>query len=114
MSVSFKGAHFPPLIILMGIRWYPAYPLSTRHVEELLQERGVNVDHSTINRWIIKYSPQLEAEFHRRKRRQSLSDSNQRREILLMLTSDTTCLLCRLTMLAAGRRYDTQPVSHGR
>ena len=52
----------------MGIRWYLAYPLSTRHVEELLQERGVNVDHSTINRWVIKYSPELEAEFHRRKR----------------------------------------------
>ena len=68
MAVSFKGAHFPPDVILMGIRWYLAYPLSTRHVEELLEERGVNVDHSTINRWVIKYSPQLEAEFHRRKR----------------------------------------------
>jgi transposase-like protein len=53
----------------MGIRWYLAYPLSTRHVEELMEERGVNVDHSTINRWVIKYSPQLEEEFHRRKRR---------------------------------------------
>lgn len=52
----------------MGVRWYVAYPLSTRHVEELMEERGVNVDHSTINRWVIKYSPQLEEEFHRRKR----------------------------------------------
>jgi transposase-like protein len=52
----------------MGVRWYLAYPLSTRHVEELMEERGVNVDHSTINRWVIKYSPQLEDEFHRRKR----------------------------------------------
>jgi transposase-like protein len=52
----------------MGIRWYLAYPLSTRHVEELMEERGVAVDHSTINRWVIKYSPQLEDEFHRRKR----------------------------------------------
>jgi hypothetical protein len=59
MAVSFKGAHFPPEVILMGIRWYLAFPLSTRHVEELLEERGVNVDHSTINRWVIKYSPQL-------------------------------------------------------
>ena len=57
MAASFKGAHFPPEIILMGIRWYLAYPLSTRHVEELLQDWGVNVDHSTINRWVIKYSP---------------------------------------------------------
>jgi putative transposase len=68
MAISFKGAHFPPEIILMGVRWYVAYPLSTRHVEELMEERGVEVDHATINRWVIKYSPQLENAFHRRKR----------------------------------------------
>jgi transposase-like protein len=68
MAVSFKGAHFPKDVILTGVRWYVAYPLSTRHVEELMLERGVEVDHSTINRWVIKYSPQLEEEFHRRKR----------------------------------------------
>jgi putative transposase len=68
MSISFKGAHFPPEVILMGVRWYVAYPLSTRHVEELMAERGVDVDHSTINRWTIKYSPLLEEAFHRRKR----------------------------------------------
>ena len=68
MAVSFKGAHFPKEVILTGIRWYVAYPLSTRHVEELMLERGVNVDHATINRWVIKYSPQLEEAFHRRKR----------------------------------------------
>src|SRR5215471_12775781 len=68
MAISFKGAHFPPEVILMGVRWYVAYPLSTRHVEELMEERGVEVDHSTINRWVIKYSPHLEEAFHRRKR----------------------------------------------
>jgi transposase-like protein len=68
MAVSFKGAHFPQDIILTGVRWYVAYPLSARHVEELMEERGVHVDHSTINRWVIKYSPQLEEAFHRRKR----------------------------------------------
>jgi putative transposase len=68
MTVSFKGAHFPKDVILTCVRWYVAYPLSTRHVEELMEERGVNVDHSTINRWVIKYSPQLEEAFHRRKR----------------------------------------------
>ena len=41
MAISFKGAHFPQDIILMGVRWYVAYPLSTRHVEELMVERGV-------------------------------------------------------------------------
>jgi transposase-like protein len=40
MAVSFKGAHFPQEVILMGVRWYVAYPLSTRHVEELMLERG--------------------------------------------------------------------------
>jgi putative transposase len=66
--VSFKGAHCVKDIILSCVRWYLAYPLSTRHVEELLQERGVSVDHATINRWVQRYSPQLEQAFHRRKR----------------------------------------------
>jgi putative transposase len=68
MAISFKGAHFPKDIILMGVRWYVTYPLSTRHVEELMLERGVLVDHSTINRWVVTYSPRLEEAFHRRKR----------------------------------------------
>src|SRR6266704_4435583 len=68
MAISFKGAHFPQDIMLMGVRWYLAYPLSYRHVEELLEERGGPIDHATIQRWVVKYSPQLEAAFHRRKR----------------------------------------------
>jgi putative transposase len=68
MAVSFKEAHFPQEIILTCVRWYVAYPLSTRHVEELMRERGVPVDHATVNRWVVKYSPPLEAAFHRRKR----------------------------------------------
>jgi putative transposase len=68
MAVSFKGAHFPQDIILMGVRWYLAYPLSYRHVEELMEERGVPVDHATIQRRVVQYSPQLEEAFHRRKR----------------------------------------------
>src|SRR5215471_8783173 len=68
MAISFKGAHFPHDIILMGVRWYVAYPLSTHHVEELMEERGVAVDHATIQRWVVKYSPRLEEAFHRRKR----------------------------------------------
>ena len=68
MAISFKGAHFPQDIILMGVRWYVAYPLSYRHVEELMEERGVPIDHATIQRWVVKYSPLLEEAFHRRKR----------------------------------------------
>jgi transposase-like protein len=68
MTISFKGAHFPKEIILMGVRWYVAYPLSYRHVEELMEERGVPMDHATLQRWVVKYSPLLEEAFHRRKR----------------------------------------------
>jgi len=66
--ISFKGAHFPHDIMLMGGRWYVAYPLRYRHVEALMEERGVPIDHATIQRWVVKYSPQLEAAFHRRTR----------------------------------------------
>ena len=52
----------------MGVRWYLAYPLSYRHVEERMAERGVPVDHATLQRWVVKDSPRLEAAFHRRKR----------------------------------------------
>jgi hypothetical protein len=52
----------------VGLRWSLASPLSTRHVEELMEERGVEMDHSTLHRWVVKYSPLLEEAFHRRKR----------------------------------------------
>src|SRR5580765_829758 len=68
MTISFKGAHFPQDIILMGVRWYVAYPLSYRHVEELMEERGVPVDHATIQRWVGQYSPPMEEALHRPKR----------------------------------------------
>jgi len=57
MAVSFKGAHFPTDIILMGVRWYVASPLSYRHVEELMEERGVPIDHATSQRGVVNYSP---------------------------------------------------------
>jgi putative transposase len=68
MAISCKGAHFPSDIILMGIRWYVAYPLSYRHVEELMEERGVLLDHATVQRGVVKYSPLLAEAFQRRKR----------------------------------------------
>jgi transposase-like protein len=68
MAVSFKGVHFPQEIILTCVRWYVAYPLRMCHAEELMRELGVPVDHVTVNCWVVKYSPQLEKTFHRRKR----------------------------------------------
>jgi putative transposase len=66
--INFKGCHFPKDIVLMGIRWYVSYPLSYRHVEELMEERGVKLDHATVNRWVVKYSPDLEANFRKYKK----------------------------------------------
>ena len=68
--ISFKGKHFDKTIILMAVSWYVAYSLSYRDIEELLRERGVEVDHATINRWVIEYAPLLEKIFrdkHKRK-----------------------------------------------
>lgn len=55
--LRFQGRHFKREIILMLVRWYLVYSLSYRDVEELALERGLKVDHSTINRWVIEYSP---------------------------------------------------------
>jgi len=63
--VNFKWRHFEKDMILMSIRWYIAYSLSYRNIEELMAERGVKVDHSTVNRWVIAYSQRLEAAFQR-------------------------------------------------
>ena len=67
--LDFTGRHFTKLLILQALRWYLSYPLSYRHVEELMKERGVSVDHSTINRWVIKYARELEATFSKKFRK---------------------------------------------
>jgi len=56
-------------MILMLVRWYLAYSLSYRDIEELALERGLKVDHSTIHRWVVEYSPQLEEAFRKRHKR---------------------------------------------
>ena len=66
--IEFKGSHFERDVILWGVRWYVAYPISYRQLEEMMEERGVEVDHSTLNRWVIKYIPLLEKQFRARKR----------------------------------------------
>jgi putative transposase len=60
--------HYPLEVMLICVRWYAAYPLSLRHIEEMMQERGVFVDHATVHRWAIKILPLLAAVFRRRKR----------------------------------------------
>ena len=72
--INFKWRHFQKALILLAIRWYLAYSLSYRDIEELMLERGVKVDHSTINRWVIKYAPLLEEAF-RKSHKKSVNDS---------------------------------------
>ena len=69
--INFKGRHYKKTIILMAVRWYVAYSLSYRDIEEMMLERGVLVDHSTINRWVIRYAPQLELEFRKKHKRKA-------------------------------------------
>ncbi len=56
----FKWRHFQQEIILLNVRWYLKYPLSYRNLEEMMLERGLKVDHSTICRWVHTYSPEIE------------------------------------------------------
>jgi putative transposase len=67
-TIFFKGRHFQQDMILQSVRWYLAYSLSYRDIEELMAERGFSVDHSTINRWVIHYSPRLDAVFRGKKK----------------------------------------------
>jgi hypothetical protein len=63
-----KRLHFPLEVMLTCVRWYVAYPLSLRHLEEMMAERGISVDHSTVHRWALKLLPALNKIFRRSKR----------------------------------------------
>jgi putative transposase len=63
----FKGRHFDRSVILLCVRWYLAYNLSLRNLEEMMAERGISVDHATVHRWVIRYSPELLKRFNLRK-----------------------------------------------
>lgn len=56
----FKWRHFQADMILLNVRWYCRYALSYRELEEIMRERGIEVDHSTLNRWVLKYAPELD------------------------------------------------------
>jgi|SRR6516162_3406503 len=56
----FKWRHFAPEVILCAVRWYLRYSLSYREVQELLTERGLEIDHTTVWRWVQRYAPELE------------------------------------------------------
>jgi transposase-like protein len=66
--LNFSGRHYPPEIILQCVRWYVSYGISYRDLEEMMAERGIEMDHSTLNRWVLKYAPEIEKKSRRYKR----------------------------------------------
>jgi putative transposase len=66
--ISFKGTHFPKDVILYAVFFYVRYGVSYRDLEEIMEERGVNVDHATLNRWVIRYAPAIAAKAQSQKR----------------------------------------------
>jgi putative transposase len=63
-----KRLHYPLDVILLCVRWYVAYSLSLRNLEEMMAERGFEVDHSSVHRWVIKLVPLFEKAFRMHKR----------------------------------------------
>ena len=73
MSVDFKGAHYPKSVILYAVYFYVRYGVSYRDLEEIIEERGAEVDHATFNRWVVKFSPMIAANAQARKRLTAVS-----------------------------------------
>src|SRR3984957_2597814 len=63
-----KRLHYPLDVILLCVRWYVAYSLNLRNLEEMMAERGFGVDHSSVHRWVIKLVPLFEKAFGKYKR----------------------------------------------
>ena len=70
--ITFKGRHHQQDIILQCVRWYVAYSLSYRDLEELMHERGYALEHSTVQRWVVHYAPRIEKAFRKNKKRTGL------------------------------------------
>ena len=68
MSIDSKGNHFPKSLILYAVFFYVRYGVSYRDLEEIMAERGVEVDHATLNHWVVTYSPQIAVNVQTKKR----------------------------------------------
>ncbi len=67
--IDFKGVHYPKSVILHAVFFYVRYAVTYRDLEEILAERGVAVDHATLNRWVVKFAPLIADRAQARKRR---------------------------------------------
>ena len=59
-TIPFKWRHFKPDVILLCVRWYLRYLISYHDLEEMMLDRGLPVDLTTLNRWVIRYSPETD------------------------------------------------------
>jgi len=66
---NFKSAQYPKDVILYAVFVYVRYGVSSRYLEEIMKERGLNVDHATINRWVIRYAPTIAEKAHSQKQK---------------------------------------------
>lgn len=66
--IDFKGVNYPKSVILHAVFFYVRYAVSYRDLEQILAERGVTVDHATLNRWVVKFAPLVADWVHARKR----------------------------------------------
>lgn len=66
--VDFKGVHYQQSVILYAVFFYLRHAVSYRDLEEILAERGVTVDHATLNRWVVKFAPQISDSTQAKKR----------------------------------------------
>ena len=80
---DFKGCHFEGGIVLWAVRWYGRYGVSYRDPEQMMGERGVLVDHSTIFRWVQKYAPEIEKRLRPEQAQKLMEDLQKKAKVEL-------------------------------
>ncbi len=108
---EFKGRRFETEIVLWAVRWYCRYGISYRDLEQMMAERGVPVDHSTIYRRVQVYAPEIEKRLRWPWRRPSSTPSSQFVGSLYGVVSERLSSLATLsrTKLLGTYRWDTAP-----
>jgi putative transposase len=90
MSVDFKGAHYPKSVILYAVYFYVRYGVSYRDLEEIMEERGAEVDQATLNRWVVKFGPLMAVQAQSRKKPTAVSWRMD--ETYIKVVSSSYCL----------------------
>jgi len=74
VKIDFTANHYPKSVILFAVFFYVRYGVSYRDLEEIMAERGVEIDHATLNRWVVRFSPLIAANAQGRKRKTVLAN----------------------------------------